>query len=177
MILPPDFLLHPLAMLPSAAAALRGLFTDSAIRARDGRPPSKADALGVFGAIGRASPAAGRGVAIIPIFGFIDQRPSLWTCLFGTSCDEIAAAIRQSASNSNVGTILLVIDSPGGSVFGLCELADLVRTTRQDKKVVAIADSMAASAAYWLGSQATEFLVSPGGQVGFDRCACAARRP
>jgi signal peptide peptidase SppA len=65
-----------------------------------------------------------------------------------------------------VGTILLDIDSPGGSVAGLAEVAAEILAARDSRKVIAVADSLAASAAYWLGSQASEFIVTPSGQVG-----------
>jgi len=65
-----------------------------------------------------------------------------------------------------VGQILIDIDSPGGSVYGVAELADEIVSARAKKPVVAIANSLAASAAYWIGCSASEFYVTPGGEVG-----------
>ncbi len=74
--------------------------------------------------------------------------------------------LRQALSDDTVGQILIDIDSPGGSVYGVAELADQIQAARSQKPVVAIANSLAASAAYWLGCAASEFYVTPGGEVG-----------
>jgi signal peptide peptidase SppA len=65
-----------------------------------------------------------------------------------------------------VGTIVLDIDSEGGSVEGTPELWTAIYDARQRKSVVAVANSMMASAAYWLGSAATEIVSTPSGSVG-----------
>jgi len=49
---------------------------------------------------------------------------------------------------------------------GVCELADEIMAARAQKPVVAIANSLAASAAYWIGCAASEFYLTPGGEVG-----------
>lgn len=48
----------------------------------------------------------------------------------------------------------------------MAELADEILAARVQKPVVAIANSLAASAAYWVGCSASEFYVTPGGEVG-----------
>ncbi|HEV2064048.1 MAG TPA: S49 family peptidase, partial [Thermoanaerobaculia bacterium] len=57
-------------------------------------------------------------------------------------------------------------DSPGGEVYGADEAATVIRGVRASKPVVAVANSLAASAAYYLASQANELLVTPSGEVG-----------
>jgi signal peptide peptidase SppA len=83
-----------------------------------------------------------------------------------TSTDEVAAAVRRAAADSNVTSIVLLVDSPGGGVMGVQECADVVYAARKVKPVVAVADSLAASAAFWIASQASEVVVTPGGMVG-----------
>jgi len=56
------------------------------------------------------------------------------------------------------------VDSPGGGVEGIPELADEIMAGRAQKKIVAVANGMAASAAYWLACCATELVVTPSGQ-------------
>jgi len=115
---------------------------------------------------GSGSSRAG-AIAIIPIMGTIVQRADqLPLCEGGTTTENVAAALRQAMADSSISQILLHIHSPGGSVFGVQELADEIRAARAQKPIVAIADSMAASAAYWLGCSAGEFYVTPSGQVG-----------
>ena len=104
-------------------------------------------------------------VAVISVGGVITQRPDLFAS-GGTSCAEIGRSIDAALADPDITKILLHIDSPGGSVFGLEELSNKIASARQVKPVTAIADSMAASAAYWLGSQASEFVVTTGGMVG-----------
>jgi signal peptide peptidase SppA len=51
-------------------------------------------------------------------------------------------------------------------VYGVAELASEIVKARAQKPVVAVANSLAASAAYWIGCAASEFYVTPGGEVG-----------
>jgi signal peptide peptidase SppA len=69
-------------------------------------------------------------------------------------------------SNEDVGAIVFDMDSPGGSVDGIPELAAEIRAARGEKPIVAIANAMMASAAYWLGSAADSISVSPSGAAG-----------
>jgi signal peptide peptidase SppA len=82
------------------------------------------------------------------------------------STQQFASALRQALADDTVSQILIDIDSPGGSVYGVSELADEITQARSQKPVVAVANSLAASAAYWIGCSASEFYVSPGGEVG-----------
>ncbi len=109
----------------------------------------------------------GGGIAIIPIMGVLSQRESIFSFLFGGSTTEgIARALRQSVADPSVGAIVLDIDSPGGNVFGIPELAMEILAARGSKPIVAVVNSLAASAAYWLAVSATEVVVTPSGAVG-----------
>lgn len=106
-------------------------------------------------------------VAIIPIHGVIEHRSSWLLELFGgTSVEDIRGMLRAALADQQVTSIVLDIDSPGGGVAGVTELASDIRAARAQKRIVAVANTTAASAAYWLGSQADQLLVSPSGQVG-----------
>lgn len=124
---------------------------------------------GAIGPVGvSAGPARQRGaVAVIPIYGVLEHRASLWTMIFGgTSYTAIQAQVRAAVAAPDVGSIVLHIDSPGGSVAGLAETAAEILAARDNKKVIAVADTLCASAAYWLGSQASEIVVTPSAEVG-----------
>ena len=58
------------------------------------------------------------------------------------------------------------VDSPGGLIDLVPETAALIRTVRETKPVIAVANTYAASAAYWLASQASDLVVTPSGEVG-----------
>lgn len=113
----------------------------------------------------RAGNARSGGIAVVPVVGTIVQRASqLDLCEGGTTTQAVSQALREANADESIAAILLDIDSPGGSVYGVAELAAEVRASA--KPVTAVANSLAASAAYWIGSAASEFYVTPGGEVG-----------
>jgi signal peptide peptidase SppA len=109
----------------------------------------------------------GGGIAVVPILGTICQRMDSMTAISGgTSTTALGRTFDNLVADPQVSAIILESDSPGGSVYGLEELATKIRQARGQKPVVAIANSLMASAAYYIGSAADEISVTPGGQVG-----------
>jgi signal peptide peptidase SppA len=117
-----------------------------------------------------AAARSGKGygtVAVIPIYGVISQRMNLMSQFSGgTSVEKLSSQLRAALADTNVSSIVLDVDSPGGGVEGIPELADEIIAGRSQKKIVAVANTMAASAAYWLACCASELVVAPSGQVG-----------
>lgn len=111
---------------------------------------------------------AGGGVAVIPLRGVITARPSLMSLLFGGGggLGAFREAFREALRSDEVDAILLDIDSPGGTCSLITETATEIREARGEKPIVAMANTQAASAAYWLASQADELVVTPSGYVG-----------
>ena len=106
-------------------------------------------------------------IAVIPLYGVISHRQSLLSATSGgTSIDELGASFRSALNDESVAGIVLDVDSPGGSVDGIEELAAQIRGARGGKPIVAVANSMTASAALWLAAQADELVVTPTGMVG-----------
>ncbi len=106
-------------------------------------------------------------VAVLPLYGIINQRvsgdvsgPS------GTSVQQFTQQLRQAVSDPNVKAIVIDVDSPGGSVSGVDELAAEIFNARKQKKITAVSNCLCASAAYWLASQASEVCVSPSSLTG-----------
>lgn len=115
----------------------------------------------------RPSSAPQGGIALIRVFGSIVQRASqLGPCEGGTGTEDIGAALSATVADETVSQILMQFDTPGGSVFGVGELGAQILAARAQKPVIGIADSMAASAGYWLLSQCSEAFCTPGGMVG-----------
>lgn len=117
----------------------------------------------------RRSGGRGQGgaIAIVQIFGTILPRASMLNEMCGaTSTQQVRSAIFEALADDTVGQIVLEFDSPGGSVSDVQELADDIFAAKSRKPIVGFANSMAASAAYWLMSQCTECYVTPSGQVG-----------
>jgi ClpP class serine protease len=70
-------------------------------------------------------------IAVIPIYGAIVQRASqINICDGGTSTQQVSAALRDALADDSVSQVLLHIHSPGGSVYGVQELADEIRAAR-----------------------------------------------
>lgn len=116
-------------------------------------------------AVSRSGNARSGVIAVLPIRGAIMEHASdFGPCEGGTSAEQVSVALRQANADASISAILLDINSPGGSVFGISELAAEIRASA--KPVTAIARSLSASAAYWLGTAASEFFMTPGGQVG-----------
>ncbi len=167
-----EFLSTPWALMPERFNALTAVLA----RWSQGVPASEAvmDRIDADRTAREArrqavSSAAGGGIAVLPLYGVITQRGNLVDDVSGpgsVSTQVFAQALRQALADDTVSQILIDIDSPGGSVYGVSELADEIAAARTQKPVVAIANSLAASAAYWLGAQADELYVTPGGEVG-----------
>lgn len=108
-----------------------------------------------------------KNVAQVGVYGTLVQREGIVTDYSGgTSCDALGLVVDQLAADPRVDVILLDIDSPGGSVAGTQECGAKIFAARSQKKVIGIANSMAASGGYWLLSQCSEAIITPGGMVG-----------
>lgn len=108
-------------------------------------------------------------VSVIPIHGVIEHRADWLDELFGgvVSIDSMRATFRAEMGDPMVKAIVLDVDSPGGTAAGVMEFASEIRAARGGTKpIVAVANTMIASAAYWLASQADEVVASPSAQVG-----------
>lgn len=106
-------------------------------------------------------------VAVIPIQGVIEQSPSVFSYYFGgASTGALTAALREAVADPGITAIVFDVDSPGGSVGGVMELAEEIASARKQKPITAVVSGMMASAAYWLGSQASEVIASPSSLTG-----------
>lgn len=112
---------------------------------------------------GRPTVATGTSIAVIPLRGTIAHRMgTLEDSSGGMSAERFTAMVNAAAADPQIGTILLDVDSPGGTVPGVPEAADAVYAARMGgTRVVAVANSMMASAAYWICSGADEIVGIP----------------
>ena len=98
----------------------------------------------------------------VGIFGVLGQND--W--FTDTDYQQVRASVKRALADSSVRTIDLFVDSPGGSVLGLPETADVIHAANRVKPVRAFVTGIAASAAYWLASQASTITLTPSGEVG-----------
>lgn len=109
---------------------------------------------------------AGGVIALIPVIGTLTQRGDVINSVATRSTASVAAEVQSAAADAAVAAIVLEVDSPGGEVFGVPEAWSAIREAAAVKPVIAVANSMAASAALYLASAATELWVTPSGTVG-----------
>lgn len=159
----------PWAVTPQMLSLIVEIVHD---RATGGPRPSDAViAERLEAAAARNGPRAGgrqQGqVAVLPLYGLISPRAGMAADTSGgTSLESLAGELDALVRDPAVSAIVLDVDSPGGSVEGVAEFADRVRAARAVKPVVAVANTLAASAAYWIASQADEVVASPSSQLG-----------
>jgi ClpP class serine protease len=167
---------QPWAILPDylaaiEAIALRALDHPALLTvAEDGHQARLAAGLSAIAATG--TPLEGTrtamlrdGVATIPVFGPIFPRATMLnSSAGGTALDAVMRDFRVAQGSPQVDAVVLAFDSPGGVVSGLGEAADAIRGAA--KPVTSFVTGMAASAAYWLASQAREMVLDRAASVG-----------
>lgn len=109
------------------------------------------------------------GTAVIPITGVIAKRSSQVMGISGpqgVSVEQIRRGMDQALADASVARIVLAIDSPGGSVDGIADLADQIHASRAKKEIVAFADGQMCSAAYFIGSAASRIVAAQDSAIG-----------
>ena len=92
--------------------------------------------------------------AIIPLHGTMLKYGTM--CSYGTT--EIAAVIEEAAEAKNISSILLDMDSGGGSVDAIAPLIDAIRSAQSKRKAVVAYCDLCASAAYYVASYCNEIV-------------------
>ena len=118
----------------------------------------------LFGEVPKAY-IAEDGTGVIPIAGVIGKGLSPIEKMTGAvDVSDIADTIDDYAMNPQVTRIAFQVNSPGGTVTGVEELANKVRNI--SKPTMAYSDSEMASAAYWIASAADKVVASPSSTIG-----------
>lgn len=137
---------------------------------REGKRPSAAEIRARIGQPSETREAAEpeSKIAVIPVTGTIAPRMQLMgnVSSAGTSIESLQEDFADAVADQNVSAIVFDIDSPGGSVDLVPEFAAQILAARGTKPIVAVANTFAASAAYWIAAACEEISVSPSGQVG-----------
>lgn len=121
----------------------------------------------------KAAPGPGysvvHDVAVVPIAGTLYRYSSQIDTRSGgrgASYEQVQRAIDGAVANSKAKAILLHIDSPGGTVYGVEQTAAKIQAAKQAKPVHAFVDGLGASAAYWLASQSSRVTAAADSEVG-----------
>lgn len=155
-ILGPEWAITHEAMRSMIEIADRQGEGPEAVEARLGRPLENTHNVEIRGS-----------VAVIPVRGPLFRHANMLTRVSGaTSYAEVAQDLRAALENPDVRSIVLNIDSPGGSANGVAELASHIYDARGDKEVVAYVGGLGASAAYWLASAASRIVANKTAMLG-----------
>ena len=108
-----------------------------------------------------------KGVAVIPIVGSMSHRSTGIEAMSGmTSYSTLQRQFEAAFNDPNVGSILMDIDSPGGSVAGAFDFRDYLMSKKGTKPVYALARDAMCSAAYLIGSTADKVYATQTARVG-----------
>ena len=92
--------------------------------------------------------------AIIPVHGTMLKYGTM--CSYGTT--EIAEVVREAADSKNISSIVLDMDSGGGSVDAIAPMLDVVRHAQGKQKAVVAYCDLCASAAYYVACACNEIV-------------------
>jgi len=109
------------------------------------------------------------GIATLEISGPLMPNPGPAARYFMDAADSIRIAhlIQTATKSPEINQLILLINSPGGMVVGTPEIGAAVREfNAAGKTSYAFADTMMASAAYWIGSQATKLYSTSSAIIG-----------
>ena len=138
------------AILPASIEAAQATLGANIIEGAEAEPQDEMDEY-TFSEAG--------GVAIIPVHGVIGHKVGAVAKMLGAvDALDVMAAIELAADDDEVDTIILDIDSPGGTVAGVPELAETIESESKVVVTEGIAD--------------TEFLLSCHTNFEFVLCPC-----
>lgn len=129
--------------------------TPEAIRAQLGAGPRS------------ATSSTSGAIAVLPLIGVIGHH--LGNLMESSGSVDVGRLSRQFGAlvaNPSISAIVLDVDSPGGTIYGVAEFADQIYAARGQKPIVASITGQAASAAYWITSATDEIVMSQSSYVG-----------
>lgn len=113
--------------------------------------------------------AFAEGMAIIPVHGLLINRLS-WGSSYATGYNFISSQLQAAMEDSDVKGVIFDVNSSGGIASGCGECANEIFAARAEKPSIAVVDSKAYSAAYYLASAAGKMVATPSGGVGSIGC-------
>ena len=106
-------------------------------------------------------------IAVIDVSGVIGHRLGMFAEMSGAiGTETVERSIDLALENPDVEGILLIVDSPGGTVTNVPELADKISSAKFEKPLVAFTSSMMCSAGYWIASGADMIVATGSSCVG-----------
>lgn len=117
------------------------------------------------------------GVAVLPVVGPMFRRANMFTEISGgTSTENLARDFGAAVADQSVRAIVISVDSPGGQVNGITELAEHIFRAREIKPVIAHVGGLGLSGGYYLASAASMVMASPTAELGSIGVVAMVRR-
>lgn len=106
-----------------------------------------------------------KAVAVLPLWGVLSQFQNWYS---DTSTEQFVSDFRKLDAAPNVGTIIVLTNSPGGTVSGTLEASDAIYAARKrnQTRIIQAISSLSASAAEWVGTSCHERIIQPSGECG-----------
>ena len=157
-----------LAISPAGFAGLVAVLNARRLAGEDfkgsGQKSEKAQTSEITTAAGEGSPAV---IAVIRLRGLIVPEASRWDEYFGwCGLNRRRAELDAALGDSRVKGVLFLIDSPGGSVFGIQEFSEYCARGTKIKPIYGYIRGRCESAAYWIASACTSLSISPSSEAG-----------
>lgn len=163
-----DVLNAPWAILPNRLEEIQGIYAARSRGEEWDRPTIEAKIGRQLGGEQQQGYEVRNGAALIPLHGVLAQRMNLMTNVSGgTSTELFARDVQTAAADPTIKAIILLADTPGGTVAGTQAAAAAVAAVRGIKPIATLVQDLMASAGVWIGS-ATDMTVLASGtaQVG-----------
>ena len=117
----------------------------------------------------KTSAVLGGGIAVLSLGGIIAPKASAVDEVSGggtTSLQQFGQAFDEAVADNSIGAIILMFDTPGGSVVMTPETASKVMQARNSKPIYGYVENLCASAGYWIASACTELYATPSSSIG-----------
>jgi signal peptide peptidase SppA len=104
------------------------------------------------------------GRAIIPLYGMIVKKPSAFERIFygARGLEKFEDMFDQALADESIKEIIIDVNSPGGAVPGVQNMAAKIFKSRGKKQITAFVSEMMASAATWIGTAADRVIIGEG---------------
>ena len=155
---------EPWVLMPQKIATVAEILS---AKADAGQIPTQSEIDAADARLRGESRNVGGTIAVLPMFGIMSRRMGMLGAMSGgLSVETFSKQFRELVDDDSVTAIVIDVDSPGGSVYGIEELSRQIFEARSKKRIIAVADQLMASGAYYAASSADELIVSPSGEVG-----------
>lgn len=105
-------------------------------------------------------------VALLPVRGVMSNRIPANSSSSGFSVEAFSQAFRGAIRDDRITAVVLDVNTPGGKVAGVPEMAKMIFDARGVKPIIAHVDETSASAGFWATSAAAETVITSSGMIG-----------